>query len=126
MTTDTANVLVGEEWRDALEAGVRGRYARARAAERLPGERQRINCGRVGCGMCCFCPSTRTPSATSSEMAVALRSIRTRTTVPSRIRRVREIAHVPRVPVAFDLAPHAAHRILGNRAPEQRGKRAPH
>jgi|SRR5215831_16203151 len=25
MTTDTANVLVGEEWRDALEAGVRGR-----------------------------------------------------------------------------------------------------
>src|SRR5262245_8684635 len=59
MTTDTANVLVGEEWRDALEAGVRGRirgfieelleqeltaalgrarYVRARAAERLPGD----------------------------------------------------------------------------------------
>src|SRR5262252_305606 len=59
MTTDTPNVLVGEEWRDALEAGVRGRirgfieelleeeltaalgrarYVRAPAAERLPGE----------------------------------------------------------------------------------------
>src|SRR5262245_31429814 len=57
MTTDTANVLVGEAWRDGLEAGVRGRirsfieelleeeltaalgrarYARARAPERLP------------------------------------------------------------------------------------------
>jgi transposase-like protein len=59
MTTDTANVLVGEDWRDALEAGVRGRirgfieelleeeltatlgrarYARAPASERLPGD----------------------------------------------------------------------------------------
>ena len=58
MTTDTANVLKGEGWRDALEASVRGqirgfiedlleeeltaalgraRYARARASERLPG-----------------------------------------------------------------------------------------
>jgi transposase-like protein len=58
MTTDTANVLVGEGWRDSLEASVRGRirgfieelleeeltaalgrarYARARASERLPG-----------------------------------------------------------------------------------------
>ncbi len=57
MTTDTANVLVGEGWRDGLEAGVRerirgfieelldeeltsalgrARYARARAPERLP------------------------------------------------------------------------------------------
>src|SRR5262245_22953200 len=57
MTTDTANVLVGEGWRDGLEAGVRGRirgfieelldeeltaalgrarYARACASERLP------------------------------------------------------------------------------------------
>jgi len=57
MTTDTANVLVGEGWRDGLEAGVRGRirgfieelleeeltaalgrarYARARGTERLP------------------------------------------------------------------------------------------
>lgn len=57
MTTDTANVLLGEGWRDGLEAGVRGRirgfieelleeeltaalgrarYARARATERLP------------------------------------------------------------------------------------------
>src|SRR5262245_55620312 len=57
MTTDTANVLVGEGWRDGLEAGVRGRirdfieelldeeltaalgrarYARAREPERLP------------------------------------------------------------------------------------------
>ena len=56
MTTDTANVLQGEDWRDALEAGVRGqirgfieelleqeltatlgraRYGRARAPERL-------------------------------------------------------------------------------------------
>src|SRR5262245_32519235 len=56
MTTDTANVLVGEGWRDGLEAGVRGRirgfieelleeelttalgrarYARTRARERL-------------------------------------------------------------------------------------------
>jgi len=56
MTTDTANVLVGEGWRDGLEAGVRGRirgfieelleeelttalgrarYARTRASERL-------------------------------------------------------------------------------------------
>ena len=34
-----------------------------------------------------FCPSRRTPSTTSSEMLVALRSKRTRTTVPSRIRR---------------------------------------
>jgi hypothetical protein len=25
MTTDTANVLVGEGWRDSLEAGVRAR-----------------------------------------------------------------------------------------------------
>src|SRR5215470_10829099 len=59
MTTDTPNVLVGEEWRDALEAEVRGRirgfieelleeeltaalgrarYVRAPAAERLPRE----------------------------------------------------------------------------------------
>jgi putative transposase len=57
MTTDTANVLLGEGWRDGLEAGVRGRirgfieelldeeltaalgrarYARARGPERLP------------------------------------------------------------------------------------------
>jgi putative transposase len=57
MTTDTANVLIGEGWRDSLEAGVRGRirgfieelleeeltaalgrvrYGRARATERLP------------------------------------------------------------------------------------------
>jgi putative transposase len=57
MTTDTANVLVGEGWRDGLEAGVRGRirgfieelleeeltaalgrsrYARARTPEHLP------------------------------------------------------------------------------------------
>src|SRR5215475_8105390 len=57
MTTHTGNVLQGEDWRDALEAGVRGqirgfieelleqelttalgraRYARARAPERLP------------------------------------------------------------------------------------------
>jgi len=57
MTTDTANVLLGEGWRDGLEAGVRGRirgfieelldeeltaalgrarYARARAPDRLP------------------------------------------------------------------------------------------
>src|SRR5262245_24304063 len=57
MTTDTANVLFGEGWRDGLEAGVRGRirgfieelleeeltaalgrarYARGRATERLP------------------------------------------------------------------------------------------
>ena len=73
--------------------------------------------------------STRTPSTTSSEKAVALRSIRTRTTVPSRIRRAISSfprSRVPRVPVAFDLAPHAAHRVLGNRALEQRGKRAPH
>jgi hypothetical protein len=34
-----------------------------------------------------FCPSCRTPSTTSSEMEVALRSSRTRTTVPSRISR---------------------------------------
>jgi len=32
MTTDTANVLVGEEWRDALEAGVRGRIRGLRPA----------------------------------------------------------------------------------------------
>jgi putative transposase len=58
MTTDTANLLVGEGWHDRLEAGVRGRirdlieelleeeltamlgrarYARAGAVERLPG-----------------------------------------------------------------------------------------
>ena len=34
-----------------------------------------------------FWPSSRTPRTTSSEMEVALRSSRTRTTVPSRIRR---------------------------------------
>ncbi len=34
-----------------------------------------------------FCPSRRTPSTTSSEMFVAFLSRRTRTTVPSRIRR---------------------------------------
>ena len=58
MTTDTANLLVGEGWHDRLEAGVRGRirglieelleeeltamlgrarYARAGGVERLPG-----------------------------------------------------------------------------------------
>jgi putative transposase len=52
MTTDAANVLVGEGWRDGLEVGVRGRirgfieeltaalgrwrYARARTPEHLP------------------------------------------------------------------------------------------
>jgi putative transposase len=57
MTTDTANLLLGEGWRDGLEVGVRGRirgfieelldeeltaalgrarYARARGPERLP------------------------------------------------------------------------------------------
>jgi len=34
-----------------------------------------------------FCPSRRTPKTTKSEMFVALRSSRTRTTVPSRIKR---------------------------------------
>src|SRR5262249_9610920 len=34
-----------------------------------------------------FCPSSRTPSTTKSEIKVALRSSRTRTTVPSRINR---------------------------------------
>jgi hypothetical protein len=34
-----------------------------------------------------FWPSARTPRTTSSEIEVALRSSRTRTTVPSRIRR---------------------------------------
>ena len=34
-----------------------------------------------------FCPSERTPSATSSEIEVARRSSRTRTTVPSKIKR---------------------------------------
>src|SRR5215831_18121662 len=71
MTTDTANVLVGEEWRDALEAGVRGRirgfieelleeeltaalgrarYARARAAERLPGDASGSTAGESAAG----------------------------------------------------------------------------
>ena len=34
-----------------------------------------------------FCPSRRTPIATSTEIAVALRSMRAFTTVPSRISR---------------------------------------
>src|SRR5262249_12809959 len=71
MTTDTANVLVGEEWRDALEAGGRGRirgfieelleeeltpalgrgrYTRARATERLPGDGRESTAGGSAAG----------------------------------------------------------------------------
>jgi len=74
MTTDTANVLVGEEWRDALEAGVRGRirgfieelleeeltaalgrgrYARARAAECFAGNASESTAGESAAGDCC-------------------------------------------------------------------------
>ena len=64
MTTDTANVLVGEEWRDALEAGV-GSAVSSRSSWRrnspprsgargraVAGRRQQINCGRIGCWGC--------------------------------------------------------------------------
>ena len=76
-----------------------------------------------------FCPSRRTPSTTSSEMAVALRSSRTRTTVPSRISRTMsspaEVAPAPGLPVRLHLAPGAADHVLAHRAPEQRAQRAP-
>ena len=70
-----------------------------------------------------FCPSRLMPRTTSSEIDVALRSSRTRTTVPSRMRRtivfVGEITLVPGVPVGLDLAPHAADRVFADGAAEE-------
>ena len=57
MTTDTANVLVGEGWRDRLEAGVRGRI-RGFIEELLDEEltaalgRARAMCGRASPSAC--------------------------------------------------------------------------
>ena len=77
-----------------------------------------------------FCPSRRMPRTTSSEMLVALRSSRTRTTVPSRISRTmsssREIAPRPGFPVGLHLAPDPADHVLADRALEQRPERPLH
>src|SRR5258706_10565158 len=76
-----------------------------------------------------FWPSWRTPRTTSSEMDVALRSSRTRTTVPSRINRTigsSARAAIPRVPVALHLAPDPAHDILADRSTKQRAQCAAH
>ena len=73
-----------------------------------------------------FWPSARTPITTSSEIAVALRSSRTRTTVPSRMSRTigsRPASACPRLPVGLHLAPHPAHRVLAHRAAKQRRER---
>jgi hypothetical protein len=66
---------------------------------------------------------------TSSEIEVALRSSRTRTTVVEdqphdRLRSQR--ADIPGVPIAFDLAPNPAHDVLAHGAAEQRRQRSPH
>src|SRR5271166_3848605 len=77
-----------------------------------------------------FWPSARTPSATSSETAVAFRSSRTRATVPSRIkpddRLLGERAPIPGIPIALHLAPGPADHVLADRPSERRGKRPPH
>ena len=77
-----------------------------------------------------FCPSRRTPSTTSSEIEVALRSSRTRTTVPSRIRRTMSSPARSRRPQAsqsdLHLAPGPADHVLADRAPEQRRQRPLH
>jgi hypothetical protein len=63
-----------------------------------------------------------------SEIAVALRSSLTRTTVPSRMSRadrlVGERVGVPGVPVGLHLAPGPAHRILAHR-PTKQGRQRP-
>ena len=77
-----------------------------------------------------FWPSWRTPSTTSSEIEVALRSSRTRTTVPSRIRRTIGSSANERPfqasQSALHLAPHPAHRVLADRAAKQGGERPTH
>src|SRR5262245_32821147 len=77
-----------------------------------------------------FCPSARTPSTTSSEIAVAcqIKANSHNRAVEDQPRDVfrRQIARVPRVPVALELAPGPAYRVLRYRATEQRGKRPTH
>jgi hypothetical protein len=62
----------------------------------------------------------------SNEIAVALRSCRTRTTVPSRMSRTIGSSASERTFQAsqfLDLAPYPAHRVLADRAGEQRAER---
>ncbi len=75
-----------------------------------------------------FCPSSRTPSATSSEIVVAFLSSRTRTTVPSRIHRTigssaRERAfHASQSPFTLRqvrLTTSVAHGVFENRRKRQ-------
>ena len=61
---------------------------------------------------------------TSNDIEVALRSSRTRTTVPSRISRTIGSSASERAfqgpPVGLHLPPHSAHRVLADRTAEQR------
>src|SRR5262245_66183921 len=75
-----------------------------------------------------FWPSVRTPITTSSEIDVAFRSSRTRTTVPSRINRTigssaSERASVPSLPIAPYFPPHPADNILTEPVSKQRLER---
>jgi hypothetical protein len=76
-----------------------------------------------------FWPSARTPRTTSSEIEVALRSSRTRTTVPSRIKRTIGSPASERV---FQASSHSspcatsAHRVLADRPADQGRQRAAH
>jgi hypothetical protein len=75
-----------------------------------------------------FWPSERTPITTSSEIAVALRSSRTRTTVPSRISRVIGSSASERVfhaSQSLHLAAHPAHRVLAQGSITERMDRMP-
>ena len=72
-----------------------------------------------------FCPSCLTPSATRSEIEVAFLSSRTRTTVPSRMRRMIGSAASER---AFQASPveGSTDYILADRPGESRFRRAAH
>ena len=71
-----------------------------------------------------FWPSSRTPMTTSNDIEVALRSSRTRTTVPSRISRTIGSSASERAfqasQSAFTFRHHPAHRVLADRTAEQR------
>ena len=71
-----------------------------------------------------FWPSSRTPRTTSNDIEVALRSSRTRTTVPSRISRTIGSSASERAfqasQSAFTFRHHPAHRVLSDRTAEQR------
>ena len=77
-----------------------------------------------------FWPSSRTPSTTRGTIDVALRSSRTRATVPSMIKRmIRSSASGRAFQVSqspFHLPPRAAHRLLADRAAEDGRERPAH